>query len=121
MTYESVTKILSKVAPGVAFTVTRMSFGRRMELMRRIRELAGRMEFLRAGSDPKEQMDAGLVQAEIDRTYVSWGLRSVEGIELDGEPATPEALAERGPEDLFREVLQAVKAETGITEAERKN
>jgi hypothetical protein len=121
MTYESVTKTASKVAPGVVFSVARMSFGRRMELMRRIRELAGRMEFLQAGGDPKEQMDAALVQGEIDRTYLSWGLQSVDGLELDGKPATAELLAEIGPEDLFREALQAVKAETGLTEAERKN
>jgi len=121
MTYESVAKTASKVAPGVVFTVARMSFGRRMELMKRIRELAERMEFLRAGENPKEQMDAALVQGEIDRTYLNWGLRAVDGLVLDGEPATAEMLAEAGPEDLFREALEAVKAQTGLSASERKN
>jgi hypothetical protein len=40
---------------------------------------------------------------------------------LDGQPATPETLAAAGPEDLCREVVAAIKAESGLTEAERKN
>jgi hypothetical protein len=98
-----------------------MSFGRRIELMRRIRELAGRIEFLEAGAEPKDKMDGRLLRAEIDRLYLEWGLREVSGLELDGAAATPESLAESGPEELCREALAAVKAETGLDEAERKN
>jgi hypothetical protein len=98
-----------------------MSFARRLELMRRIRELAGRMEFLDAAKEPCEKMDAGLLRAEIDRLYLVWGLRGISGLEVDGSEATPESLADRGPEDLFREALAAVRAETGLNEAERKN
>ena len=39
-----------------------------------------------------------------------WGLAEVGGLELDGAPATPESLVLRGPEELFREALVAVKA-----------
>ena len=49
MTYESTTVVESQVVSGVSFTVAKMSFGRRFELMRKIRELARRMEFLEAG------------------------------------------------------------------------
>jgi hypothetical protein len=121
MTYESNHRIESRVAPGVSFTVARMSFGRRVDLMRRVRELARRMEFLEASSEPGEKMDAGLLRAEIDRLYMEWGLRSVEGLQVDGEQATPGLLADAGPEDLFREALAAVRVETGLTEPERKN
>jgi len=121
MTYESVRVVESQVAPGVAFTVARMSFARRLELMRRIRELAGRVEFLEAGQNPCEQMDAGVLRAEIDRLYLVWGLRAVSGLEVDGVDATPESLADSGPEELFREALAAVRTETGLNEAERKN
>jgi hypothetical protein len=121
MSYESVAMIESHFAPGVSFTVIRMSFERRVDLMRRVRELARRMEFLQAGSAPDEQMDAALLQAEIDRLYVLWGLRGVTGLELDGSPATPESLAAAGPEELFREALAAVRAETGLNEEQRKN
>ena len=121
MTYESVAVVESQVASGVAFTVAKMSFGRRMELMRRIRDLARKMEFLEAGQEPAQKMDAALLQAEIDRLYLAWGLRAVSGLQLDGAEATPEALAEAGPEDLFREALATVRAQTGLSEAERKN
>jgi len=121
MTYESVVVVESKVAEGVTFSVARMSFARRLELMRRVRELARRMEFLEAGQEAGDRMDAALLQAEIDRLYVAWGVKELAGLTVDGVDATPETLAESGPETLFREVLEAVRAETGLNEAERKN
>jgi hypothetical protein len=121
MTYESEKVVESAVAPGVAFTVAKMSFARRMELMRRVRELAGKVEFLNAGSSPEEKMDAALLEAEVDRLHLAWGLRGITGLELDGRDATPESLVERGPEELFREALDAVRTETGLSEAETKN
>jgi hypothetical protein len=121
MTYESVAMVESRVAPGVTFTVAKMSFGRRTELMRRIRELARHVEFLEAGQEPTGKMDAALLEAEIGRLYVGWGLRAISGLVVDGAEATPELLVESGPEDLFREALTAVQSQTGLTEAERKN
>ena len=60
-------------------------------------------------------------QAEIDRLFLAWGLRSVSGLQLDGAEASPESLAEAGPEELCREALAAVRAQTGLTGEERKN
>jgi len=121
MTYDSITTVESKVAPGISFRVWRMSFARRMELMQQVRELARKAEFLAAGHEPGERMEAALIQAEVDRLYLMWGLAEVLGLEVDGAAATPAALMERGPEDLFREALAVVKAETGLSAAERKN
>jgi hypothetical protein len=121
MEYASVIEIESAARAGVRYRVARMSFGRRVELMRRVRELARRVEFLDAGTSPGERMDAGLLRAEIDRMYVLWGLVGVSGIQLDGIEATPETVVERGPEELFREALAAVRAQTGLTDDERKN
>ena len=121
MTYESEKVVESKVTEGVRFRIARMSFGRRMELMREVRELARRKEFLESGQNAEEQMDAALLQGEIDRLFVRWGLHAVEGLCVDGETATPELLVEAGPEGLFREALAAVRAEVGLTPDERKN
>ena len=121
MDYESVAVVESKVRAGVRFEVERMSFGRRVELMRRVRELARRVEFLEAGESPGERMDAGLLRAEIDRTYLLWGLVGVSGLRVDGLEATPKMVVERGPEELCSEALAAVRAETGLTDEERKN
>ena len=114
-------RVESSAVRGVWFVVRRMSCARRMELTRRIRDLAARVEFLRAGQSPKEKLDAALLAAEIDRIYVLWGLSEVGGLVLDGVPATPESLVMRGPEELFREALAAVKAECGLSADERKN
>ncbi len=121
MNYDATTRIESTAMPGVYFIVQRMSFGRRIDLTRRIRELADRVEFLCAGESAREKLDASLLNAEIERAYVLWGLTEVGGLELDGIPATPESLVSRGPEELFREAVEAVKAECGLSEEEQKN
>ena len=119
--YDSEIRVESLALPGVWFSVQKMSFARRMDLTRRIRDLAARVEFLSAGESAKDKMDAALLSAEIDRIYVLWGLTEVGGLELDGSPATPESLVSSGPEELFREALAAVKAACGLSEDERKN
>ena len=121
MNFESTVCVESQVSSGVRFRVARMSFGRRVELMRRVRELAGRVEFLEAGTGAGDRMDAGVLRGEIDRLYLLWGLRGIEGLWLDGVEATPELLVDSGPEELFREALAAVRAAAGLDEGERKN
>src|SRR6516225_6897754 len=121
MNYKGTTRVESRVMPGVHFIVQKMSFGRRIDLTRRIRELAARLEFLSAGETAEEKMDAFLLSAEVEKAYVLWGLKEVGGLDLDGVPATPESLVSGGPEGLFREALEAVKAEWGLSEEERKN
>jgi hypothetical protein len=120
MTYESYKRVDSQITPGVAFVVAKMSFGRRMDLMLRIRELVLKCEFLQSGEEPKEKLEAALLSAEVDRLYVTWGLQQLIGLEVDGAAATPELLASAGPEDLFREAASAVKAECGLSEEETK-
>ena len=119
--YETATVVESRVVSGVKFTIAKVSFGRRVELMRKVRELARRLEFLEAGQEPGEKMDAAILRAEVDRLYVAWGVKGVSGLALDGAIATPESLMETGPEELFQEALAAVRAETGLTEEQRKN
>ena len=121
MNYESSTTVESKTRPGVSFAIRRMSFARRVDLTRRLREVIQKIEFLEAGSDPRESVEAALLAAEIDKSYLLWGLAEVTGLDVDGQPATPERLAAAGPEDLSREIVAAIKAECGLTEAERKN
>jgi hypothetical protein len=121
MIYESTSEVESQVAHGVKFTVAKMSFGRRTELIRQVRELARKIEFLEAGQEAGQKVDAALLRAEIERLYVKWGLRAISGLDMDGVEATPQSLAEAGPEELFREAVAVVRAQTGLTPAERKN
>ena len=119
--YASEAVVESRVVPGVTFTIAKMSFARRVELVRRVRELARRTDFLAASGDTGDQMDAVLLGAEIERMYVAWGVKAVSGLVVDSREAGSELLAEAGPEELFREALAAVRRETGLSEEERKN
>jgi len=119
--YASEALVESRTVPGVTFTIAKMSFGRRVELMRRVRDLARRTEFLAASEDSGDKMDAALLRAEIERVYVMWGVKAVSGLTVDARAAGAELLAGAGPEELFREALAAVRRETGLSEEERKN
>ena len=78
--YRSESVVASRTVPGVKFTIAKMSFGRRVELMRRVRELARRTEFLAASEEAAEKMDSALLHAEIERLYVMWGVKAVSGL-----------------------------------------
>ena len=121
MDYESQTTLEAQSARDVRYTISRMSFGRRLELTRKVRELGRRLEFLGAGKNAEEKMEESVLTAEIDRLFLEWGLRRVEGLFIDGQPATAETVIEHGPEELCQEILKAIKAECGLSEAERKN
>ena len=120
--YSSTLSIESAAVSGVAFTVRRISLGMRMELMRRIRELSRRIEFLAAGGDElQERIEANLLAQEIDATYLRWGLVEIRGLKIDSEAATAELLIEKGPDVLANEIVLAIKSQCGLCEAERKN
>ncbi len=106
---------------GVRFEIARVSFGRRIELARKIREIGRKLEYLDAGPDARDKLEATLLGAQIYRAYLEWGLIAVEGLSIDGEAATPGTLIERGPVELAAEVLGRIKTECGLSEFERKN
>ena len=121
VSYQSVQTVRSKEIPGVTFDLNRISFGRRMELTRQVRELSQRAEFLQSGQQLHEQLEANLLVQEIEATYLRWALAGINGLTIDGEPATTDQLLARGPEELTREILQAIKKLCGLDEDERKN
>jgi hypothetical protein len=107
--------------PGVRFRVARISVARRIELARKIREIGRKVEFLEAGKDPREKLEAAVLATEIDSVYLEWGLEEIQGLTIDGEAATPPALIEKGPLDLAKEMLGRIKRECGLSEDHRKN
>ena len=121
VSYESVVKIESKTILGVTFSINRISFGRRMELSRQVREISQRAEFLEAGNELREKIEASLLAQEIDAMYLRWGLVSIDGLTIDGEAATAVQLIEKGPEELMREIVSTIREQCGLNEAERKN
>jgi hypothetical protein len=105
----------------VRFGIARISFGRRLEVAQEIRAIGKKLEYLEAGGTIAEKAEASVAAAEIDRVYLRCGLAGMEGLEIDGAPATAELLFAAGPDDLAREVLDAIKAEWGLSEEQRKN
>jgi hypothetical protein len=121
VSYDSVAKIRSTAIPGVTFAIYRISFGRRMELARQAREISRRAEFLDAGNQLQEKIDANILAQEVDAMYLRWALMGIQGLTIDGESPSPDQLLQKGPETLTREILGAIKQECGLNEAERKN
>src|SRR5271155_3361924 len=121
-TWESRVWFDAAAMEGVRYEIVRVSFGRRIELARRIRGIGRRMLFLEAGKKAdRETLEATVLAAEIDRAYLEWGLVSVEGLEIDGAAATAETLVDGGRVDLAMEILGRIKSECGMGGDERKN
>ena len=121
MQYESTLTLQSGTLEGVSFTILRMSFGRRIDLMRRVRDLSSRIEYEQAGVRAEDEIRASVLRAEIDELYLRWGLSSLRGLKIDGRDADIESLLSGGPEALCREIVAAIKRECALTEEDRKN
>ncbi len=121
MEYQSTVEMVSEAMPGVRYRIARMSFGRRLELTRRVRELTGRLRYLEAGDQIDERAEAAVLANEIEKLYLEWGLREIHGLVIDGQAATTALLVEAGPEALCREISAAIRRECGLSEEERKN
>jgi hypothetical protein len=137
-------KVESTVFPGVSFTLNKMSEARRAQLRlmiaeptSRIRNLLREMGNLEekypnaetsprpedvtnellALSDKMEQISSD----EINPKWLKWGLKSIEGLDIDGVPATPETLLSDGPPALFMEIVSEIKRVAQLSGDEEKN
>jgi hypothetical protein len=52
---------------------------------------------------------------------VKFFLQKIEGLEIDGAPATADSLIDSGPDDLYQEVAQAISGQLGLTNTEKEN
>lgn len=143
--FKSTETIESAVIPSVRFTIRKPTQGRRTELHLSIAEVAARYDAkireldklrVETKSDDgstvvswSDTSEANRIAAEADiidiceltPRYIRWGLLSVEGLAIDGEPATVETLLSSGPEDIIPEIRDAVKRQLGLTLVQQKN
>jgi hypothetical protein len=105
---------------GVRFATRQISLSGRIELTKKIQELIYKNEFLRAG-DSLEQAQASLADLLARKVYVEWGTSDIEGLKIDGAPASIQDLIERGPERLCEEIATTIQNELVLSEEERKN
>jgi hypothetical protein len=118
--YSSLAWHESESVRGVRFAIRRISLAQRIELMKNVRDLALRHEFLKAG-EPSDQLEASLADLLVKRLYLEWGVAAVEGLRIDDQAATLETLIEKGPERLSDEIIDQIRAELSLSEEERKN
>jgi hypothetical protein len=122
MTHTSVSEMQSRAIPGVMFCLRRISFGRRLQLARLLQDrLEAIAKLALTPESPSRDAETALLAAEIDETHLRWGLAKIEGLDIDGAPATADSLIDAGPEELVKEILAAIRHETGLDAEERKN
>jgi hypothetical protein len=118
----------------VSFTVHKLTEGRRLKIRlslaepnRRLRDLMAEKEAAE-GKPPAEQLAIytrvladmqDVIDDQITPVWVRGLLVSIDGLTINGEPATVEALIEEGPRDLYREIAGVIGKEVGLTEKER--
>lgn len=134
--HETTRRIHSEAFPGVTFLLRKMTEGRRMELRRiisepnlRVREILREQDAIYKTEENnqdtlkwmtlQDELD-GLMLEKINPAWVLWGVKQIEGLEVDGRPLSVEDWSD-WPSALFDEVLSAVKAEAELNGAERKN
>ncbi|MDQ2776230.1 MAG: hypothetical protein M3Y57_15130 [Acidobacteriota bacterium] len=110
----------SREVPGVRYTIRRVSLAQRIELVKSVRELCLKHEFLKAG-DTADHMESWLADLLVRKLYLEWGLAEISGLRIDGKAATAADLIAKGPEKLSDEIIESIKSEIGLTEDERKN
>jgi hypothetical protein len=110
----------SCVCKGVRFATRQISLSGRIELTRKIQDLVFKNEFLRAG-DALEQSEACLADLLARKVYLEWGISDIQGLTIDGRPASVQELIDGGPEDLSEEIASTIQSELGLSEEERKN
>ena len=121
---------------GVSVVLKKMTEGRRLELRKLISEPNRRIrEILREQAniekEPEESRDMSrwlelqdsfdqLMIEAINPSWISWGVKQIEGLEVDGRSLGVDDWKE-WPSALFDEVLTAVKGEAELNGMQRKN
>jgi len=121
MDYRTKTQHQSRRFPGVAYTLRRVSLGARVELTEKLGDLARKVEFHSAGTGVADRAMVSHLCSKADEIYLRWGMVSLSGLVIDGEPADIDSLVNLGPDELVDEILESIRGECGLSEHERKN
>lgn len=134
--HETTRRFESQTCPGVSIILRKMTEGRRLELRAKLSEanrksmdiLREQEELTKVSEDKRnnlrllELQDAfdGLNLETINPTWIAWGVKHIEGLDVDGKTLGIEDWKD-WPSALFDEVVQAVKEESSLNGIERKN
>lgn len=134
----------SKTYPGVTFVLNLITEARRIEIWRQIseplaevRKLTNKVHKLEQAEQlvPKDSPEAEeiflekldhadsldqIVSTRINPVYMKSVLHSIDNMEVDDEPLTPDRIMS-GPPALYVEILAEIRKQLGITEEAAKN
>ena len=127
MNFESRIKFESKAVPGVTVKLNKMTEGRRIKLRLQLAEYFAEMRDLmdqiaalkaEAQSNPEAQTEIKasdlsfrvdtIIREKIRPGKFKWGVHSVDGLTIDGVPATIDSLLEDGPAELYIEIIDEI-------------
>ena len=123
----------SQACAGVRFTVRILNEIQRARRDAKLLETRARINELRdqwaAAKDKGTSLDmikiddeaSLLSQSVVVPAFIRAGMISVDGLEIDGAPATVEALIESGPANLVSEIYEACVRASGLNQEESKN
>ena len=134
--YSTTRSVPLETFPGVEVVLRKMTEGRRLELRkaigepnRRIREILREQAAIEQRPEETRDMSAwlslqdefdGIMLEKVNVAWVQWGVKSLQGLEVDGRVLGLEDWAD-WPSALFDEVLTLVKSEAELNGSERKN
>ena len=134
--YNTTRNVALETFPGVEVVLRKMTEGRRLELRkaigepnRRIREILREQAAIEQQPEETRNMSAwlslqdefdGIMLEKVNVSWVQWGVKSLQGLEVDGRMLGLEDWAD-WPSALFDEVLTLVKSEAELNGSERKN
>lgn len=107
----------SAVLEGAVITVKRLTFQSRLELLKDLRPLLQKLEFLSA--DPKSAggIERAIIEKEVEAHLLKWGVVSISNSEV----MTTEDLLDNAPVELADELVAFIIRQFGLTIAEQKN
>jgi hypothetical protein len=107
--------------PGVTCRIEKITFEKRLALLKEIRELARQYEFSAAGVSVGDRYEAAVIQHEINQRYWHYFVSAVSGLSIDGDEATAASVWSCGPDGLVQEVLEVIASQVFLSADEAKN
>lgn len=143
LSFTSTLRVESERYPGVTFVLFKKTEGRRIALRLKMLEPQAHLEAVleeirQVGELPKDATDAQklerlriltpllqkyerILQDEIHPAWVEWGLKTVEGLNVDGQTINGDNAVDLLPEDMYDEIVEAVKFAGELGPAREKN
>lgn len=142
MGYLSTSDFESQLVPGMKLKLRKMSSGRRADFNLKTADVMAELNQAREplilmGKDMEAAKESGntaladeldksmtdiqlkiwndIIASKLYRTLIAWGVESIDGWEIDGQPATVALILERAPDEIIVEIGKAIDSVLNMT------